>query len=86
MPTYREGDEQFPSHTWTPSVDEDGSPVEKSSTQHGEYVVSGKGYGRMKWSATHPDSGWEVLGTARKQVRVESDMHLKDLHKRKKNT
>ena len=84
MATYREGDEQFPDHTWKSDVDEYGGPIEKSSTSHGDFVVSGKGYGKMKWSATHSDSNWEVLGTTRGQVRAESNLHLKSLHQDKK--
>jgi hypothetical protein len=84
MATYEEGSEQFPAHIWKKSVDEYDSPVERSSTPHGDFIVSGKGAGRMKWSATHPDSGWEALGTTRNEVRAEANTALKDIIKESK--
>ena len=78
MATYKEGNEQFPAHVWKKDVDEYGGPVERSSTPVGDFIISGKGYGRMRWSVTYPD-GNEALGTTRREVRAEADSGLRDL-------
>ena len=63
--------------SWVKAQDEDGSRVEHADTPAGKYVVN-KGRGKLKWAASHPTSGWEVLGTTRGEVRAEAEAHHKD--------
>lgn len=70
-------------HNWSKGQDDDGFPVETSTTSVGKYTVN-KGRGKLKWAVNH-DSGWEALGTTRNEVRAEANLDLANRLKNKDN-
>jgi hypothetical protein len=75
-------DEQF-GHVWKrqPHPDEDWRKAEISDTPHGRYIVTGDGYGRMRWAVTYPD-GDGMNGDSRAEVRANADLDLQERQNR----